>query len=333
MASLNSLFLSLSVFFVLAAPCTAKFDPVYAGTASDGVRACIANSSFTIQNITLRENCRDAFQCVMDNIPGDAQSILSSGSAILGFIPTVLLVLGSTNAEIIRVHARYPLLAFFLSLTNMNKRPDVVQPTHPTTRPTPDSISLGPYGMVRRRNRKLRTPPYRIMTIHFLAAVGAAIVIWQTVEIGRYGVLSWACWTDFYPLIWIGMAVLQHVLSVVLMRSSLCLMVDTVLPPQVPRKSSQPTKQRVPAKSAFTSFDLTEADLQVEVGRKRFAKWGKAAADLVNNVNYLYGTAVFASITLVSGRLAIHRLATFGIITAAARMATVFVLEDIDGEE
>lgn len=66
--------------------CLAKFHPTYAGTAADGVRECIANSGFTPQNITLRGNCREAFKCVMDNIPNQGQSILSSGAAILGFV-------------------------------------------------------------------------------------------------------------------------------------------------------------------------------------------------------------------------------------------------------
>jgi hypothetical protein len=177
-----------------------------------------------------------------------------------------------------------------------------------------------------------------------LAALGAAIVIWQTIEIGRNGVVSWACWTDFYPVLWIGMAVVHHVLSVVLMRCSLS--VTTQPAPSLPSTTSarkpsnpsNPTKQPTTATattSAFTCWDLTHPTINVSVHmhRTRFAKRAKASADLVNNVNFLYGTAVFASLTLVSGRVAMQKLATFGIIAVAARMAAHYVLEGIEEQD
>jgi hypothetical protein len=84
--------------------------------------------------------------------------------------------------------------------------------------------------------------------------------------------------------------------------------------------------------SAFRHWDLTQKDLQVEVERKRFAKWSKAAVDLVNNVNYSYGAAVFTSLTLVSGWIAIGKLRSFGIIAVAARIMTAWVFIDIEGK-
>jgi hypothetical protein len=259
----------------------------------------------------------------------------------------VLLVLGSTNAEIIRIHARYPLLAFFLSLTNINKRPDTAQqiPSHAS-----DTLSLGPYGVIgTRRSSPLST----IVAVHVLAAAGAGVVIWQTVEIGQNGVMSWACWTDFYPLFWVGMAILQHLLAAVCLRLSLrvCIIkqAPTAAPPPPSKASSPPpaTKtqsqrqgQRSPSpppkpiqRSAFLVWDLTHSSLEVEVRHKRFAKWSKDLADLVNNWTYLVGTAVFASLTLVSGRIAIQKLAAFGLIAVAARIVAVWVAEGMDGVE
>jgi hypothetical protein len=73
--------------------------------------------------------------------------------------------------------------------------------------------------------------------------------------------------------------------------------------------------------------------LEVEVRHKRFAKWSKDLADLVNNWTYLVGTAVFASLTLVSGRIAMQKLAAFGLIAVAARIVAVWVAEGMDGVE
>lgn len=73
-------------FLSLASPSAAKFQYTYAGVTLDGVQSCIANSNFTLGDITAKRNCRRAFECVMRNIPAYGQTILSSGSAILGFV-------------------------------------------------------------------------------------------------------------------------------------------------------------------------------------------------------------------------------------------------------
>jgi hypothetical protein len=94
-------------------------------------------------------------------------------------IPTVLLILGSTNAELMRIHAHYPLLAFLLSIANTNKRPDRAQPTPIHTTPTP-TVYLGPYGTARRRDPSARgstASSVGIWTIHVLAAIGAGVVM------------------------------------------------------------------------------------------------------------------------------------------------------------
>jgi hypothetical protein len=183
-------------------------------------------------------------------------------------------------------------------------------------------VKLGPYGIVKQREKNAHVATrIGIWIVHLLAGTGAGIVTWQTIEIGRNGVLSWACWTDFYPVVWIGLAVVHHVLSIGFMRASL----RTTL-----TKPENPTPQAI---SAFSKWDLTNDQVHVAVGRNRFAKWSKAVADLVNNVNYLYGTAVFTSLTLVSGVVAIQKLVLFGVVAVGARIATVWVLEGIEGEE
>jgi hypothetical protein len=235
-------------------------------------------------------------------------------------IPTVLLVLGNTNAEIMRIHARYTVLALLLSVANINKRPDRAQPLRPAPR-----VSLGPYGTIRQRDAA--GPPktsISIETVHVLAALGVGIVLWQAVEIGRNGVATWACWKDFHPGLWVVLAFLQYVIPVVVLRTSLH--VTATAAPSSARQ--QPAR----AMSALACWDSTSPGIHLEVTRKRLVKWGKAIADLVNNVIYLYGTAVFSSLRLIPGRAAIQKLAAFG-ITVAARMVAVFVLEDIDGED
>lgn len=86
------IFLSVITIFTLVHLTTAKFEQVYAGIAFRGVQACLANSTWSPETMQLRRNCGEAFQCVMDKIPNSSQSILSSGSAIIGFasLPAVV---------------------------------------------------------------------------------------------------------------------------------------------------------------------------------------------------------------------------------------------------
>jgi hypothetical protein len=79
------LFLSL---VTLISSCQAKFKHTYSEIAGNAVNACLkdTNYKFDRYNITLRNNCRDAFDCVLSNVPDRMQMNLSSGSAILGFV-------------------------------------------------------------------------------------------------------------------------------------------------------------------------------------------------------------------------------------------------------
>jgi hypothetical protein len=216
-----------------------------------------------------------------------------------------------------------------LSITNVNKRPDKQQTVTPP--PGTATVTLGPYGTVKQVDPDAHVSNATrigIVVVHVLAAAGAGIVMWQTIDIGRHGVLSWACWTDFYPVVWIGLAVLHHFLSIGFMRVSLRVRRTVSL-----QEGNKAPQQSFVDVSAFGIWDLTKTNVEVDVKRKRFAKWSKAAADLVNNVNYLYGTAVFTSLTLISGVVAIQKLSAFGIVAVGARIATFWVLEDIEGEE
>lgn len=79
---------SLFVLCILVALCSAKFEHNYIGIASEGVQRCVTNSDFTQETITFRDNCREAYACIMSNLENSEQSILSSGSSILALVCT-----------------------------------------------------------------------------------------------------------------------------------------------------------------------------------------------------------------------------------------------------
>ncbi|KAH6629788.1 hypothetical protein C7974DRAFT_193026 [Boeremia exigua] len=323
---------------ILIAPCTAKFEHSYKGIATEGIQACINSSTFTAENITLRDNCGDAFACIMSNISSQKQSILSSGSGILAFVPTVLLVLGTSNEDVIRISARFPLLAFFLALATINKRPQLTKLPSASPRVV---IDLGPYGAISEKARTYSPPTaFRgvttthvgIVVAHIATGAGAAVVVWRTIDLGVNAVVTWACWTDFYPMVWLLLAVVHHIAAVVFVRLTLKI---TPCPTRSVNNTAQgiaTATARVPI-SALRVWDLQQQNCTVICAHTGFAKLSKAGLDLLNNATYLYGTAIFSSLTMVSGHNAIKVLCTYSGVAVASRIAAVWVLEEIGGAD
>jgi hypothetical protein len=256
----------------------------------------------------------------MNDIDNYDQAILSSGSAILGFIPTVLTLLGSTNDDLLRIHAQYPALALLLSITNIstvNVRLRGIRPVE--TRRTTDlhvegsldvrGKDLGPYKHMIPLNQKPSDSRVAITVYHCLALGGALVVIWQTVDLGRKAVLTWACWTDFYPVIWVLLSVLQHILAAGCLRLSL-------------RNIAAPRNQYF----GVWQLKLTEPELNLQLAHPTFAHWAKAGVELLSNVIFLYGTVTFSSLSLVSGVNAIKVLVVYGTVSAVTRITTAWYL-------
>jgi hypothetical protein len=90
-----------------------------------------------------------------------------------------------------RIHARYPILAFFLSITNINKRPNRSH-RHLSAKPNSDTVPLGPYGsvLVNAIGSTAWLKCLSIWAVHILGFIGAAVVFWQAENIGKNAVVS-----------------------------------------------------------------------------------------------------------------------------------------------
>jgi hypothetical protein len=197
------------------------------------------------------------------------------------------------------------------------------------------SMSLGLYGSVGRTPTSSNSSISWVhfasnMLAHVLVGTGAAVVVYQSVDLGRKSVVSWACWTDWYPVLWVCFGAYHHILSVVCMRLSLHIHAF---------QPSSASHAPLPSPSPFTAvqpailvWDLTRQPYTV-VAHKRFARWSKALVDLLNNINYLYGTAIFSSLALVSGRNTINNLAIYGAVAVVGRMVGLWALEEMGGPD
>ncbi|KAF2131092.1 hypothetical protein P153DRAFT_210898 [Dothidotthia symphoricarpi CBS 119687] len=117
----------------------------------------------------------------------DSSTSMIKHIPIVNKVRIVLLVLGNTNEKGIRISTRFPLLAFRLSITNINKR-SLEETTVPTT--NSKFVSLGPYGFVR-ATRGADMSSFIVNNFaHFLAAAGAAAIVWQTVDVGKRAIAS-----------------------------------------------------------------------------------------------------------------------------------------------
>lgn len=79
---------------VLVTSCSAKFVYTYPEIARESVDRCVSATNFTLVTIGLRQNCRDAFDCVLEYMPNRSQLNLSSGTALLGFVSCLIQVPG-----------------------------------------------------------------------------------------------------------------------------------------------------------------------------------------------------------------------------------------------
>jgi hypothetical protein len=266
------------------------------------------------------------------------------------------------------------------------------------TRSSATIIDLGPYDTIDETAssstnlQKDKQAPYLsrrlahwgILGAHVLACGGAAAIIWSTIDLALHGVVTWACWTSFYPVIWLALAIVHYLGGVVSIRYSLELPTRSTTSPNdadetcsaelgpinsmehlrnpVPstraaeRTESHPEGVRHPvpntdqtryddnqaraaqpfqsvAKSALFMLDLKTDSGTVLCTRRRLADLSKACVDLLNNAAYLYGTAIFSSLTMVSGTNAIKVLCIYASVAIVSRVITEWVLEEIGGAD
>jgi TM2 domain-containing membrane protein YozV len=249
-------------------------------------------------------------------------------------------------------------------------------------------IDLGPYGTIdetassSKDLQKDEDVPYflhqlahwGILGAHVLACGGAGVIIWSTIDLAIHGVVTWACWTSFYPVIWLALAIANYFGGVVTIRHSLKLPTRVTcspndanetfsthlvpingmehprshvpstgstgrtearlegdrhpLPDTQPRFDDEQTREARPcqsvAKSALSVLDLKPG---------RFADVSKACVDLLDNAIYLYGTAIFSSLTMVRGHNAIRVLCIYASVAVVSRVITEWVLEGIGGAD
>lgn len=129
-----------------------------------------------------------------------------------------------------------------------------------------------------------------VAIVHLIVLIAACGIAYQTYDLGQKAVLSWACWTWFYPMIWLGLSILQHLLSILTKR---------------------------------LDSEINACSRRRMLGTRLL----KIATDAMGMVAYIYGTIVFASLTLVSGQNAVEIVAVYGALAIVSRGCAAWVLD------
>jgi hypothetical protein len=221
--------------------------------------------------------------------------------------------MGNSNEDIIRVNARFPLLGLLLSITNITKRhnsnDDFMESTSITT-----DVSLGLYGSVTKSTTNHFASGLNrigLLCVYIFTTLGAGCVVWQTIDLGMKSIVSWSCWMDFWPLVWLSMAVLHHILATGCMR--ICF------------KSQN-------GDTPFSTYHLLICDLthgNVKLRHPRSARCAKILTDVAMDMTYIFGTAVFSSLTLVAATDALKALSIYGGVAVISRLGTIWILKEM----
>jgi hypothetical protein len=147
--------------------------------------------------------CYLVVDCVLSNTAESIKANMASANVLLGLLPTILSLLGSTTPELALLSSRRPLLAFLLSIGA------------PTVSPVRTFMFHDPVAVLREGPKEtIRHTKFQkslIVLVQYLGA-GAAIsnVLTVSWQMGRNTVLNTSCGTVYWEMMWVGLAAVVH---------------------------------------------------------------------------------------------------------------------------
>jgi hypothetical protein len=146
--------------------------------------------------------CQLALDCIIENTSGSAMQEMSSSLVLLGLTPTILSWLGPKLSESSMLSYQRPLLSFLLSMgaptVNLGRIFSYDDPFAALKR----AVKGQP--LLRSSTHSNRLQQTIILLLEYLFALAAICnIVYISVDLGFRSVLSWACTTNYTPLIWV----------------------------------------------------------------------------------------------------------------------------------
>ncbi|KAJ7694878.1 hypothetical protein B0H17DRAFT_1131809 [Mycena rosella] len=185
--------------------------PTYAGypEVDAQIAECIQPDNPIVSQHTILGECGVILLCVMDSIDNRTMSFYSASATILGFIPTILFMIGTGRDDYLKIHKQFPILALLLSCCNPST---VIAGLAWRTATPPEDVLLKNHVPMGSR-RGIYTP----VVIHGVAMAAAGLVIWQAVILGMRGIISYSCPTCESPLVWVLVGPAVHIIDVIVL--------------------------------------------------------------------------------------------------------------------
>ncbi|KAF1817997.1 uncharacterized protein K489DRAFT_414060 [Dissoconium aciculare CBS 342.82] len=160
--------------------------------------------------------CREHVSCILDNTSEYSKATLSTGTALLGLMPLVLVALAPTTTELALVGMYRPGLGLILSAAS----PAVIVDRVFSWQDPGELLKLDhTAGDVRNpliMNKRGKRASLVLGIIQYLLALGAVgNTAFLVIELSLNGVLNWGC-TMTWPLyVWISLPVMFHIMACV----------------------------------------------------------------------------------------------------------------------
>jgi hypothetical protein len=161
----------------------------------------------------VRSYCWTHSNCIVQTLTPDIAQSIAGASILLGLMPTILSVLGLSVAEMALLHMNRPVLSFLLSLGAPAVYPgrfliweDPLRASEPHT---------GAW-VIRAFPRKWAI---LISAAQYILVLGAiALNVYNAWTMGVRAVLVWFCDASYWPLLWVVLATVIHIIAVLSLR-------------------------------------------------------------------------------------------------------------------
>jgi hypothetical protein len=258
--------------------------------------------------------CWTHSNCILQTLTPNITQSIAGASILLGLMPTILSVLGLSVAEMALLHMNRPVLSFLLSLGAPAVYPgrfliweDPLRASEPHT---------GAW-VIRAFPRKWAI---LISAAQYILVLGAiALNVYNAWTMGIRAVLVWFCDASYWPLLWVVLATVIHIIAVLSLRFAIRRKRSSS-PPHSPPHDSRGSKLNSITTSLLTflrSEFTISANATSQVRDRYSVRLGPLAVvlqyvgALSALAHLIFGTAMFSSLIYIGNADAIPIIQRF----------------------
>lgn len=225
--------------------------------------------------------------------------------------------------DLVQIHSRFPILAFFLSLSNPSSISTTLSSAKKEYKPTstmrsPGLLSFLSTGIsIPFTNKNISIALWiHDLILHLLASGCVALMFYHTLILGLRGVVVYACWTSQNPLTWVSVGGLVHLLRIFSYR--LCL---------GPMTTNDSNSNPNYTWWSRWHYSLASSNTKMIVKFPKMERFLTLCFQIIGFMNYGYGTVMLSSITLVNPVTALEVFTLLGFSAVMGRLIAIWLLE------